>query len=146
MTTPPGKEPDSAADALTARLDELLRQLPLQRAPEALAMQVMASIQQRATQRGFQRWPLAARIVFIVMSGVMAKLAVDASIWALQSLGSVIAAPRPPFIAMLAEVAMAVSKSLPALWMYGAIALLTLIYGGLFGISTAMYRTLYEQR
>ncbi len=146
MTAPPDKEPDVAADVLAARLAELLRQQPPQRAPEALAMRVMASIQRRATQRGFQRWPLAARVVFIVMSGVMAKLAVDASIWALQSIGSVVAAPRPPFIAMLAEVAMAVSESLPALWTYGAIALLTLIYGGLFGISTAMYRTLYEQR
>jgi len=141
----PGGE---SVDALAELVDRWLREQPLRRAPDSLQTRVMAAIEhreRRSWQQGFHRWPLVARVAFIALSAGVAKLAVDGSMLLLSSMGT-FSVPRLPLATALLEAVLAVSRHLPQLWLYGGLALSILVYGGLFGISTAVYRTLYIPR
>jgi hypothetical protein len=138
-----------SAEALAKAIDSLLRQQPLRPAPESLQARVMASIQQQhgpTVRAGFVHWPLAARIVFVALSAVMIKLAIDVSMFLVQSIAVSVSMPKPPLAVRLAEALLLVSKHLPTLWLYGGTAVLIVVYGSLFGVSAAAYRTLYVQR
>jgi hypothetical protein len=135
-------------DALAAVLDGWLRAQPSLRAPDALHSQVMAAIEcneRRRLRQGFRHWPPLARIAFMVLASVTAKLAVELSMPWLNAM-STLHVPRVPLGTTLVEAMLAVSQHLPQLWLYAGIALLVIVYGGLFGLGTAVYRTLYLQR
>jgi hypothetical protein len=139
---------DAAADALARLLDGWLRAQPLRPAPETLQARVMAAIERRDRRRGqqgFQRWSLSGRVAFIALASVTAKLVVELLLWLLGSVGP-LHMPRMPLASTLLEAGLAIANHVPSLWLYGAIALLAAVYGGLFGIGTAVYRTLYLQR
>jgi hypothetical protein len=145
MTHPdsPDRSPDRSAarDAAAAHLERhittLLREQPLQRAPTTLAQRVMAAIEQRQ-RSAFQRWPLAVRIAFVLLAGVTAHLSIEL----VRLMGAGITAPHPTLTVMLAETALAVARQFPLVWTYAAVAGLIVIYGGIFGIGIAMYRTI----
>jgi hypothetical protein len=127
---------DAAAAHLEQHISTLLREQPLQRAPATLGQRVLAAIEQRQ-RSAFQRWPLAARIAFVLLAGMTAHL----SIGLMRLMGAGISAPRPPFTVMLAQTALDAARQLPSIWTYAAFAALILIYGGIFGLGIAMYRT-----
>jgi hypothetical protein len=135
------------ADALTELLGQWLREQPSLRAPDTLQGQVMAAIErhERRRQQGFSHWPVMARAAFIVLASVVAKIAVDLSMPLWGELGT-LQVPRMPLGTAMLQAILAVTEHLPHWWLYGGIALLVMIYGGLFGIGTAVYRTLYLQR
>ena len=136
-TEPRNDSADRAAAAarLEQSITELLRQQPLQRAPATLALRVIAAIEQRQ-RSAFQRWPLAVRIGFVVFTGLAAHLSIEL----VRLMGAGFTAPRAPLAAVLIEATLAASRHLPSLWTYGALGISILVYGGIFGIATAMYR------
>lgn len=138
MTHPdsPDSPAQRAAD-LERRLAALLREQPLQRAPATLALRVMAAIEQRQ-RSAFKRWPLAVRIAFVVLAGATAHL----TIGLMRLLTAGITTPRPPVAVVLAETVLAAARQLPSLWSHAALLVLVVIYGGMFGIAVAMYRTI----
>jgi hypothetical protein len=127
---------DAAATHLEQHISALLRAQPLQRAPATLAQRVLAAIEERQ-RSAFQRWPLAARIAFVLLAGMTAHL----SIGLMRLMGAGIPAPRPTFAVMLAETAINTARQFPSIWTYAALSALILIYGGIFGLGIAMYRT-----
>jgi len=138
MHTDPPHDPlarEAAAARLELGITELLRHQPLQRAPATLAVRVMAALEQRQ-RSAFRRWPLAVRIAFVVLTGLAALLTIEL----VRLMGAGIPAPRAPLAAVLIEAALAAARHLPSLWTYGALGISTLVYGGIFGIATAMYR------
>ena len=150
---PPGNEDrhngraTDEPDAVGQVLDGWLRAQPLRRAPPSLQLQVMAIIERREHLRlqGFRRWSPAVRVGFMVLACVMAKLAVDVLLLLLNSMRAV-DVPQAPLATALLETLVAISEHMPLLWLYGGIAVLVMVYGGLFGLGTAVYRTLYLQR
>jgi len=149
MNTPSNPN-ESREHQLERLVDKALRDQPLRRAPSDLESKVMAEIARRAAapwwQGSFSGWPVAARILFLVASGAFIALVLKGS--------ATILAPIHPG-ALLADVAWipsllmtlgTVFRDLPSLWVYGAVAILSVLYLTLFGVSAAAYRTLYAPR
>jgi hypothetical protein len=152
MTT---NEPD---DELERLLDRTLRELPLRRAPAALASRVLRELERRAAlpwwRRDFARWPLPARVAFLVICGALVTLAfvggsgVDAGIRSLHWSGasSLSTAHQVVMLVMSAgNLAAWLWHSVPAAWLYDGIAICSALYVVLFGLGAAVYRTLYLQ-
>jgi membrane-bound ClpP family serine protease len=153
MNTPTHR-PASRDEQLERLAHQALRDQPLQRAPATLESKVMAEIARRAAapwwQSSFAHWPMAARLVFLVMSVGFVKLGLEAA--------SLVIGPLDPSArsaALFAEISWihalfssvgAVFRGLPVLWVYGGIAVLAGLYLMLFGVSAAAYRTLYASR
>jgi hypothetical protein len=127
---------DATAVRLEHHISELLREQPLQRAPAALMQRVLAAIEQRQ-RSAFQRWPLAMRIAFVVLAGMTAHL----NITLVRLIGDSITTPRPPWVVVLAETALDTLRHFPSIWSQLAVSALILIYGGMFGLGLAVYRT-----
>ena len=134
--------------------NKALRDQPLLRAPISLESKVLAEIVRRATapwwQNSFAQWPMAARVVFLVMSVGFVKLGLEAVSLVIDPLD-----PAARSAALFAEVSWihalfatvgAVFRGLPTLWVYGGVAVLAALYVMLFGMSAAAYRTLYASR
>jgi hypothetical protein len=73
----------------------------------------------------------------VLLAGMTAHL----SIGLMRLMGAGITAPRPTFTMMLAETALDTARQFPSIWSHAAFAALILIYGGMFGLGIAMYRT-----
>ena len=153
MNTP--MNPNEQRDRRLERLiDKALRDQPLRRAPDSLEAKVMAEIARRAAapwwQGSFAGWPVAARLLFLIASAGFAKLVLNAT--------TLVVAPLDPgarSAALFADVAWihslfaaigAAARALPSLWVYGALAVIAVLYLTLFGVSAAAYRTLYATR
>lgn len=132
-------------DALQARISELLREQPLRQAPPTLHGRVMAVLAHHHRRGWFMRWPLPAQAALVALSVLMAKIAMDLSMLVGNSMHAV-NVPRVPAATAFGEAVLALVRNLPHEWLYGAVALLMLVYGGLFAIGTAVYRMLYLQR
>ena len=138
-----------------------LRELPPRRAPRTLEQRVLAEIERRSTiawwRQGFAHWPTAARVVFLILSGGFAKIAVMAAVWAFagfdalqfQQVFATQFAWLDAGIAVVrafADFASVTARSIPAVWIYGGLAAIAGLYVTLFGLSAAAYRTLYASR
>jgi len=141
-------------EQLRQLVDRALRDQPLRRAPASLEANVMAAIAARAAapwwRSSFAHWPVAARIVFLVASVGFIKLALQGMATLIDPLdatarGADLFAELSWIHALFATM-FAVARSLPSLWVYGALAVLGAFYLMLFGISAAAYRTLYASR
>ena len=135
-------------------IDKALRDQPMRRAPISLEARVMSELARRATapwwQGSFAGWPVAARVLFLVVAVGFAKLGLEAT--------SLIVTPLDPgarSAALFAGVAWIPSlfttignalRGLPSLWIYGGLTVLAMLYLTLFGVSAAAYRTLYAPR
>jgi len=149
MNTPTNRD-----EQLERFVDKALRDQPLQRAPASLESKVMAQIARRAAtpwwRTSFAHWPMAARMTFLVASVGFVKLGLNSAALLVEPFD-----PAARSAALFAELSwihalfMSVSTvihNLPALWVYGVIAVLTASYVVLFGVSAAAYRTLYASR
>ena len=146
--------PNEQHEQLERYIDQALRDQPLRRAPVDLESKVMAEIARRAAapwwQGSFAGWPLAARLLFLVVSAGFITLVLKASAMIIDPIN-----PGARSAALFADVAWipslfmtigTVFRDLPSLWVYGGVAILGALYLTLFGVSAAAYRTLYAPR
>lgn len=131
-----------------------LRQLPERRAPRDLTGLVLHEIERRAAlpwwRRDFASWPMAAKVALFAVLLICVKGGLTLTTWLLGSIH-----PSPAIDALSPEVvwlealigALAtLIKGIPTLWIQAGLAVLALLYGTLFGLGTAAYRTMYARR
>jgi hypothetical protein len=137
-------------------LDQVLRDLPLRRAPATLESRVFRELERRAAlpwwYRGFTSWPLAARAAFVALcSGIIGFTFLDTS-WAtagariLNGAGALTMSWIQPAVAAIVwtgEFSALVVRVFPPAWLYGALAAGAMLYAALFGLGATAYRTLY---
>lgn len=154
MNHTPENSDEHREQRLERLIDKALRDQPLQRAPADFQARVLAQIARRAAapwwQGSFTGWPMAARLLFLLVSAGFAKLLLEAT--------NVIVAPLDPAsrgAALFADFAWisavfasfgAMLRGLPSIWLYGGLTVLAMLYLTLFGVSAAAYRTLYAPR
>ncbi|MCR6655410.1 MAG: hypothetical protein NVV63_06210 [Opitutus sp.] len=136
---------------------QALRSLPERRAPRSLESRVLAAIEARAArpwwQKSFAQWPVAARATFLVVSTFALLFAAwFAGVFSLAPVADVVVAKFSWVTAIrsafseLGEVGAMLLRNVPAMWLYGALAAVGLLYAALFGLGATAYRTLYAHR
>jgi hypothetical protein len=138
-------------------LNELLRGVPLRRAPAALEFRVCRELERRAARpwwfRGFSQWPAGARVSFVAICSAIIGLSVGDGAWTMlaRALSNVAAAPLSwthgtvAVIRSACEVAALLMRVIPAAWIYGGLTAGVALYMALFGLSAAAYRAFYLQ-
>lgn len=146
------------------RLEQLvhreLRALPPRRAPRSLEARVLTALEHQAAVAWYHKswtyWPAAVRAAFLaVASGTTAAtLAVFYLMFNGVDTGALVASAgeRLSFfakiyhtVAWIAQFAANVVGNIPALWLYGGVALVAALYATFFGLGAAAYRTLYRR-
>ncbi len=148
-------------EQLEKMIHETLRSLPAHRAPRSLEARVLAALEAQAAQpwyrQSFVRWPMAARVAFVLLSAGLAKVVLMATVWAMAGFDSTeVASAFSSQVAWIETAAAvvnhvaafcgAVYRGIPPLWFYGGIAFVATMYLALFGLGAAAYRTLYVNR
>jgi hypothetical protein len=138
-------------------LHELVRGLPLRRAPAALESRVCRELQRRAARpwwfRGFSQWPLGARAGFVAICSTIIGLTVADGAWTMlvRTLGDAAAGPLSwthttvAVIRSACDVAALLMRVVPTAWIYGGLTVGVALYTALFGLSATAYRALYLQ-
>ena len=142
-------------------IHQTLRSLPARRAPHSLESRVRAAIESRSAlpwwKKSFAQWPMAARVAFFVGSAGLAKLAIMGVVWAMADFDTVqfTSAFSTQFawvqtvssvLGGIGNFFQAVYRSIPPLYLYGGLAVLSILYAALFGLGAAAYRMLYANR
>lgn len=140
---------------------QTLRDLPARRAPRGLEARVLAEIERRAAlpwwRLSVAHWPLRARAACMMLLLGVAALVVMLGGWLtgsvdLTDLRTELALHFPALSALaglgrtLVELGTTLAHRVPTLWLYGAGAIVGLLYLAFFGIGTVAYRTLYANR
>jgi hypothetical protein len=137
-------------EALERLLDRALHELPLRRAPATLESRVIRELDRRAAlpwwRRSFAHWPLLARAGFLVICGVLIRVAFLGGATAVTGVRSLswvrevggLAASAANLVAVLARIQ-------PPSWAYAGMAVCAVLYAVLFGLGAAVYRALYVQ-
>ena len=148
-------------EKLEKLIHETLRSLPAHRAPRSLEARVLAALEAQAAlpwyRQSFGRWPMAARVAFVLLSAGLAKVVLMATVWAMAGFdSSEVSNAFSGQVAWIESAAAAVDhlvafggavyRGIPPLWFYGSIAFVATMYLALFGIGAAAYRTLYVNR
>lgn len=135
-----------------------LRSLPDRAAPRSLEHRVLAAIAARQAlpwwRQSFAHWPLAARSAFLVVSAVLAAAVLagyfraTGEVQATSLLDGPLAAwaRLEAFVDIVGELGGVVWRSIPSLWIYGALAFAATMYAAFFGLGAAAYRTFFAQR
>ncbi len=135
-----------------------LRSLPERRAPQSLEANVWAAIHAQQSQpwyrQSFVHWPMAARAGFLALTGILAAVLIASLIqWGGQldpasalSGPEMLVAKIKGFTGALHTVGSMIHRAIPAHWLYGAAALVAVMYAVLIGIGATAYRTLFFQR
>ena len=138
-------------------LHELVRGLPLRRAPAALESRVCRELQRRAARpwwfRGFSQWPVGARAGFVAICSTIIGLTVADGAWTMlvRALGDAAAGPLSwthttvAVIRSACAVAVLLTRVVPTAWIYAGLTAGVALYTALFGLSAAAYRALYLQ-
>jgi len=138
-------------------LHELVRGLPLRRAPAALESRICRELERRAARpwwfRGFSQWPVGARVSFVAICSTIIGLTLADGAWAMlaRALSNAAAGPLSwthTTVAVIRsgeEVAALLMRVVPAAWIYGGLTVGVALYTALFGLSAAAYRALYLQ-
>jgi hypothetical protein len=138
-------------------LTELLRGLPLRRAPAALEFRVCRELERRAARhwwfRAFSQWPAVARASFVAICSAIIGITVRDGAWTMVARALSDAAATPlswthttvAAITSACEVAMLLMRVIPVTWIYGGLTVGAALYAAFFGLSAAAYRTLYLQ-
>jgi anti-sigma factor RsiW len=138
-----------------------LRELPARRAPSTLEQRVMAEIERRAAlpwwHQSFAHWPLAARAAFLLVSAGLAAVVWNGTVWAFGGFEAAqfqhIFATQLGWIENMRVLSHAIVgfgeiiiRNIPALWLYGSLAIAAALYATFFGLGAAAYRSLYARR
>ena len=144
----------------TLKLEQVLHQalsgLPPRRAPGTLESRVANELARRALLpwwgASFASWPVAARVMFILVCAVLAAATILGGVSAYlgdRSFGEVSALVLSwvhPFLTVLSSAGGLVAllvHVIPPLWLYGILGMGGFLYVTLFGLGAAAYRTLY---
>jgi hypothetical protein len=148
-------------DKLGKFIHETLRSQPDRRAPRSLESRVLAAIEARASlpwwKQSFAQWPVAARCVFILLSGSLVKVALMATVWAVGGFqASEFVNAFATQIAWVETIRGAIRgtgesfailfRNIPPLWLYGVLACVAGLYATLFSLGATAYRTLFSNR
>lgn len=148
-------------EQLEKLIHQTLRSVPDRRAPRSLEARVLAAIEARASlpwwRQSFASWPIPARVAFVLSSAGVAKLILMIAVWVMAGFDS--AQFTTAFSTQLSWIQNisawvdvvgnffgALYRAIPALWLYGGLAFMGLMYVVLFGLGAAAYRTLYAHR
>jgi hypothetical protein len=136
-----------------------LRSLPPRRAPRALEARIMAAIEQQALipwyHKSWSYWPAAIRATFLVVATGVTGAVVAAFYLGFNGVDtSAVTAQvgaRLSFFTNIYHVAVWIADfgaqvlgRIPALWLYGSLALVAALYATFFGLGAFAYRTLYR--
>lgn len=150
--------PHQTPEELEKFINRTLRALPDRRAPRSLESRVLAAI---ATQQhlpwwrqSFVHWPLAARAAFLVFTAVLAAafVALCLRFAGGAQLAALLAEPLEQLALIRAIVGgigdffATVLRSIPSVWLHGAVAMIGVMYATLFGLGAAAYRVFFFQR
>lgn len=142
-------------------IHQTLRELPARRAPGTLEQRVMAELERRAAlswwHQSFAHWPLAVRAAFLLVSAGLGAVVWNATVWAFGGFEAAqfqhIFATQIGWIENMRVVANAIVgffniivRNIPALWLYGSLAVAAALYATFFGLGAAAYRSLYAHR
>jgi hypothetical protein len=148
-------------DKLEQLIDRTLREQPPRRAPASLEGRVLAELARHAAlpwwRKSYSYWPLAVRAAFVIASIGIAKLGVDAALWAASGLrDSPVAGTLAEEVGwiqalsnsfyFLRSIWALLIDSIPELWLYGGALAIVALYLSMFGLSAVAYRTLYAAR
>jgi hypothetical protein len=125
-----------------------LRQLPLRRAPSSVEDRVWSELARLASlpwwRRSFLHWPVAARAMFFLFSAgacaitVIGGTRVVAGFSSVRHLGNSLM-----WLITAADALGSLTRALPSIWLYEGLAAAAVLYGMLFALGAAAYRTLY---
>jgi hypothetical protein len=150
--------PHHSPEELEKFINRTLRSLPDRRAPRSLESRVLAAIaaQQHLPwwRQSFVHWPLAARAAFLIFTAVLAAAFVALSLrFAGGAQPAAMLAEPLEQLSLIRAVAggigdffATVLRSIPSVWLYGAIAFVGVMYATLFGLGAAAYRAFFFQR
>ena len=140
---------------------QVLRDLPLRRAPATLEARVLGELRRRAAapwwHRGFAQWSWSTRTAFAALCSVVMAVSVWGTVWpqhvvlltpqASSGFSLQLPAVQPAFAAMAAarDLALLLARLVPNLWVEWGFGLGALLYMILFGLGAAGYRALYLQ-
>lgn len=145
-------------EELEKLIHQTLRSVPDRRAPRSLESRVLAAIEARAAlpwwKQSFTQWPVAARCVFLLLSGGVVKLAFMASVWVMAGFDAKqytnAFSTQFSWVERLGNFANSISEfcsvlwhAIPPVYLYGGLFCLASLYLTLFGLGAAAYRTLY---
>lgn len=148
-------------EELEQLIHQNLRSLPNRRAPRSLESRVLAAIEARSAlpwwRQSFAHWPVAARCVFILLSGGLVKLALMATVWVMGGFDRAVLADAfttkfgwleraNAVMASSSDFVGTLLHSIPAVWLYGGLACFAGLYVTLFGLGATAYRMLYAHR
>jgi len=139
-------------------IHDSLRSLPERRAPRSLEDNVWAAIQAQQAQpwwrQSFGHWPMAVRAGFLAFTGLLAATLIASIIhWGGQvDTASALSGPEmilakiTGFGSALHRIWALVLRAIPAVWLYGGLAFIAVMYVTLIGVSATAYRTLISKR
>jgi len=134
--------------------------LPLRPAPRTLEARVLAEIERRATvawyHRSWSYWPAGVRAAFLVLGTTFAGVAITAFYRLSQGAAAeTVAHDVGTGFGWISQIVAAVSWTInlgqqltggiPALWLYGGLAFVGIMYALFVGLGAAAYRYLYRR-
>ncbi len=139
---------DPHGPQLEQLIDRWLRDLPSRRAPATLESRVLAELARCAAlpwwQRSFAHWPHMVRVVFVILCLALGALTFIRSTALVSSIESAhLLRPAGAFAGAMVQTAASLVHAIPTQWLYGALAMAATLYGLLFALGAAAYRTLY---
>jgi hypothetical protein len=149
---------NDSRDELERLMNRAITNLPLRPAPSTLEARVLGELARRAAlpwwRRSFGHWPLPARALFVVICAGLIRLAFLEGAVAVAGVHSLHESGVLPLswlrdVGVLAaaagNVAALLARTAPPAWVYEGIAVCAVLYAVLFGLSAAVYRTLFLQ-
>jgi len=146
-------------ESLEQFVDRLCKEQPLRKAPADLYQRVMREVQLRKAlpwwRKSFLHWPIMMQVLFVLAALITAKLALVCTHWISQNwFASSKVVKESSSLLQGADAVVAVSNSIsshlthfiPVPWLYGAVAIVAVLYLVLFGVGVATYKTLYAAR
>jgi hypothetical protein len=144
----------------TLKLEQVLHQalsgLPPRRAPGTLESRVANELARRALlpwwRASFASWPVAARVMFILVCAVLAAVTILGGVSAylgdrsFEQVSAAVLSWVHPFLTVLSSAGGLVAllvHVIPPLWLYAILGVGTFLYVTLFGLGATAYRTLY---
>lgn len=149
--------PDHKPDPFEQSVHRVLRDLPSRRAPRSLESRVLAELSRRAAlpwwRKSFVHWPVAARLLFVVVSAALIRVALLLGTWVMSGFDpararALVATPTSWFEAAqtalqaLGQLVEVLVGNLPPLWLYGSAAVFAVMYATFFGLGAAAYKAL----
>jgi hypothetical protein len=146
----------NAEQKLEQVLHQALSGLPPRRAPGTLESRVAKELAHRAQlpwwRASFASWPVAARVMFILVCAVLGAATILGGVSAFlgdrsfDEASALLLSWAQPFLTVVSSaggLAALLVHVIPPLWLYGVLGVGTFLYVTLFGLGAAAYRTLY---